>query len=83
MFVSHGQLAEALGANPFSVVLWPVLVALAVSAFFPSRWMERFDARVAAWEPWPSRVVRVLLVAFFGFGFVRLGYFALSREWFP
>ncbi|MBL8924447.1 MAG: DUF2752 domain-containing protein [Myxococcaceae bacterium] len=83
MHVSHGELSLALGANPWALVLWPVLVALALSVVAPARWMARFDAAVARVEPWPSRLVRVLLLAFLGFGFARLGYFLVTGEPFP
>ncbi|MER2561320.1 MAG: DUF2752 domain-containing protein [Myxococcaceae bacterium] len=83
MYVSHGQLAEALGANPWVVVLWPALVLLALSVVVPAPAMNRFDALIARWEPWPSRVVRVLLVAFFGFGMVRMLAFLISGEAYP
>lgn len=83
MYVSHGEWAEALGANPWVLVLWPVLLAMALSLVLPARTIATFEAFVARHEPWPSRVVRVLLVAFFGFGLVRFVYFATSGDWFP
>ena len=83
MYVSHGEWAEALGANPWVLVLWPVLLAMALSLVLPAGTLAAFEAFIARHEPWPSRLVRVLLVAFFGFGLVRLVYFAVSGAWFP
>lgn len=83
MHFSHGEVSLALGANPWVLVLWPVLALLAVSALAPAPVMARFDAFVARLEPWPSRLVRVLLLGFFGFGLLRLGYFLVTREPFP
>ena len=37
----------------------------------------------ARWEPWPSKIVRVLIVAFFGFGMLRMLAFLISGEAFP
>lgn len=83
LHLSHGDVDLALGANPFVLVLWPLLVALALSAALPRRRVEAFEAFVARHEPWPSRVVRVLVVAFFGFGLLRFGYFLASGQPFP
>lgn len=83
MFLSHGDWSEALGANPWVLVVWPLLAAMALSLVVPARSLAAFEAFVARQEPWPSRLVRVLLVAFFGFGLVRFVYFAASGAWFP
>jgi hypothetical protein len=83
MHLSHGEWSEALGANPWVLVVWPLLAAMALSLAVPARNIAVFEAFIARHEPWPSRLVRVLLVAFFGFGLVRLVYFAVSGAWFP
>lgn len=83
MFLSHGEWSEALGANPWVLVIWPVLAAMALSLVVPGARLASFEAFVARAEPWPSRLVRVLLVAFFGFGVLRFGYFATTGAWFP
>jgi hypothetical protein len=81
--LSHGDFSFALGANPFVLVLWPVLVALAVGVFVPkARWTSTLRWIESA-EPWPSRVVRVLFLAFFGFGLLRLLYFVAAGTPFP
>lgn len=83
VWTSHGGLREALGANPAVVILFPLLVVLAASVVVPgptwSRWLER----LSRFEPWPSRVLRVSMVAFVGFGLLRLGYFIWLAEPFP
>ncbi|MBE2248500.1 MAG: DUF2752 domain-containing protein [Myxococcus sp.] len=83
MHFSHGEWPEALGANPWVLVLWPALAALALAVVVPTSQLARFEAFIARHEPWPSRVVRVLFVAFFAFGLLRLGYFAATGAWFP
>ena len=83
MSLSHGEWSEALGANPWVLVVWPVLAAMALSLMMPARSLASFEAFIARHEPWPSKLVRVLLVAFFGFGLARFVYFAASGAWFP
>lgn len=83
LHLSHGEWREALGANPWSALVWLVVLVMAVSVVIPAARVERFEALMARLEPWPSRVVRALFVAFFGFGLLRLAYFASSGEWFP
>lgn len=81
--LSQGEFLLALGANPFVVFLWPFFLVLGVTAFLPQARVDEMERRLDRLEPWFSRVFRVLFAAFFGFGFLRLGYFAISRDWFP
>ncbi len=83
VLASHGDFQEALGANPWVLVLWPLLALLAVSVLVPATKMTAFEGFIARVEPWPSRITRVLFVAFFGFGLLRLGYFLVSGAEFP
>lgn len=80
---SHGDFSEAVGANPWVLVLWPVLAVLALSALMPASKLSAFEAFIARSEPWPSRITRVLVIAFFGFGTLRLVYFLVSGDEFP
>jgi hypothetical protein len=83
MYLSHGDWSEALGANPWVLVVWPVLAAMALSLMLPQRSIAAFEAFMVRHEPGPSRLVRVLMLAFFGFGLARFVYFAASGAWFP
>lgn len=83
MHLAHGEWQEALGANPWSLLVWPLLGLMAATLLVPAPAMARFDAWAARHEPWPSRVVRVLLLAFFGFGLLRLGWFIATSQRFP
>lgn len=81
--LAQGDLSYALGANPFVLLVWPVLGVLGALAFLPQARVDALERRLDALEPFFSRAVRVVLAAFFGFGLLRLGYFLVSREWFP
>lgn len=83
MHLAHGEWSEALGANPWALLVWPLLAAMALSLLVPEARMERFNAWIARREPWPSKLVRVLLLAFFGFGLLRLGWFVATSQRFP
>ncbi|MCU0698534.1 MAG: DUF2752 domain-containing protein [Myxococcaceae bacterium] len=80
---AHARFDEALHWNPFVFVLWPVLFVLGSSVVLPRRAVEKGLQWVEAQEPWPSRLLRVLVVAFFGFGLVRLLSTALNGSTFP
>lgn len=81
--VSQGHFAEALGANPFVLFLWPGLLILAALALVPQRRVEAMEARLDVLEPGLSATWRVLLFAFFGFGLIRFLVFLVLGERFP
>jgi hypothetical protein len=81
--LAQGDLSFALGANPFVLLVWPLLGLLGALAFVPQARVDALERRLDHLEPFFSRAVRVVLAAFFGFGLLRLVYFLVSRDWFP
>jgi hypothetical protein len=81
--LAQGDVALALGANPFSLVVWPALAVLGLSALLAQSRVDALERRLDALEPALSRAVHVGLGAFFGFGLLRLTYVLVSGAWFP
>lgn len=81
--VSQGDLALAVGANPFVLLFWPLLLVLAASALLPARAMAMVERGCLARLPMLSRLGKVLLAAFLGFGIARLLLFLVLAERFP
>jgi hypothetical protein len=81
--LAQGDVELAVGANPFSLLVWPAIALLGLSALLSQPRVDTLERRLDALEPAFSRLVRVGLGAFFGFGLLRLTYFLVSRDWFP
>jgi len=81
--ISQGHFELGAGANPTVFLLWPALVLMALAGVLPQKRVDALEARLDHLEPWFSRITRVLIGAFFGFGVIRFFYFLVSREWFP
>lgn len=81
--VSQGEPLLALGANPFVVLVWPLMLTLAVLALLRHRQVLALEAKLDATEPYFSRLQAVLLASFLGFGVLRFAVFLALREPFP
>lgn len=81
--VSQGDPLSALGANPFVVLVWPLLVALAVAALLPPRSVRALEATLERHDRLLTRLYRVILVAFLGFGAARFAVFLALWQSFP
>jgi hypothetical protein len=81
--ISHGDLVAALGLNPFSLLAWPVFLVLAVATVLPARHFKAF----VAWTEVRSRVIGrayfSCVLAFLGFGLLRLVVFVALGARFP
>lgn len=81
--LSHGDLATAVGLNPFSLLLYPLFVALALIALLPGG----MRGCVQRWLGMRANLVGALLklgvFAFLGFGIARFAWFLLLGERFP
>lgn len=82
-FVSQGDPLTALGANPFVVFVWPLLLALAVVALMPRAVRLKVDHALAAHERAFERSGMVLFYALIGFGALRAGWCAFTGVRFP
>ena len=81
--VSQGEFLVALGANPFVLFVWPVLLFLAVLAVLPRGLVKRIEARLDRVGAGLARGYQVVLLAFVGFGALRFSYFLVMRQPFP
>ncbi len=83
VLLAQGDVGPALGANPFTLVLFPLFVLLAALALAP----EGMHRRVLGWVGRKERAFasayRVGVAAFLGFGGLRLTWFLLNGETFP
>lgn len=79
--VSQGEWSLALGAHPFVIFLWPVVLVLALLAFAPASLVARVKS--AMHRPLMLRIQSVLLYAFLAFGLLRFGVLLALGETFP
>jgi hypothetical protein len=82
-FVSQGDPLTALGANPFVLFAWPLLVALALLALMPKTVRQRVDHALVSHEAIYERSGMVLFYAFIGFGALRAAWCVWSGVPFP
>ena len=81
--ISQGEFGLALGANPFVIFAWPVLLVLAVLAVMPGPLVTRVEQGLDSLEPASTRVQHVILFAFLGFGVARFVALLAMGETFP
>lgn len=81
--LTQGDWVAALGLHPFVLVAWPLFVGLALLALAPSS----VSARVGRWLDGRgealARAYRIVLVAFVGFGALRLALMLIAGQGFP
>jgi len=80
---SQGDFVAALGLNPFVLVAWPLLLALALLALAPSAVVARVERRLDAYGPGLTRAFHLGLAALLGFGVLRVVVLLAFRESFP
>lgn len=81
--LAAGELAVAVGANPFVVVAYPTFVALGALALLPPSMRSRGEAWISRRSGAIGRIYMLMVFAFVGFGLARFGWFLALGERFP
>jgi hypothetical protein len=81
--LTQGDFTAAAGLNPFALLVWPVLVALAVLALVPQRLVGRLERRLDAHGSVLTRMFHLGLATLLGFGALRVVLLVACGERFP
>lgn len=81
--VANGDVAAALGANPFVLVLFPAFVILAALVLLPRGMRDGMERWLAGHSPVVGRAYKLFVFSFIGFGGLRLAWFLVTGQEFP
>lgn len=83
VLLARGEVAAAVGGNPFVLALYPTFVALALLTVLPARARRRAQGWLDRRGEGLGRAYRLGVISFLGFGLLRFTWLLLAGETFP